>query len=169
LGVTDLQSPSRLRSRHRTADRKPLAFLRAHSLSLGLAAFVVLWLVLYARADPSSHWGAFYGNSIADWFGSLVTVVATKFWYEKGSVESRLPPRWRKRGPQWLRDHSLTLVILLTWAIWTGWYRGVDPNSKAGQVVGNVVSEWGQILGLVWFTKVLYERGSKESANARSR
>ena len=31
---------------------------------------MVLWLVLYARADPSSHWGAFYGNSIADWFGS---------------------------------------------------------------------------------------------------
>jgi len=30
-------------------------------------------------------------------------------------------------------------------------------------VVGNVVSEWSQILSLVWFTKYLIEKGSKES------
>ena len=39
----------------------------------------------------------------------------------------------------------------------------MDANGKAGQVVGNIVSEWGQLLSLVWFTKYLYERGSKES------
>jgi hypothetical protein len=38
----------------------------------------------------------------------------------------------------------------------------MDPNSKWGQVVGNIVSEWTQILGLVLLTKRLMERGSKE-------
>ena len=35
------------------------------------------------------------------------------------------------------------------------------PNSKWGQVVGNLVSEWTQILGLVLMTKRLMEVGSK--------
>jgi hypothetical protein len=39
----------------------------------------------------------------------------------------------------------------------------VDPNGKAGQVVGNIVSEWTQLFGLVIMTKYLREIGSKES------
>jgi hypothetical protein len=38
------------------------------------------------------------------------------------------------------------------------------PSSRWGQVVGNIVSEWTQILGLVLMTKRLLEVGSKESA-----
>jgi hypothetical protein len=42
-------------------------------------------------------------------------------------------------------------------------FRSMDSNSKWGQVVGNIVSEWTQIVGLVLMTKRLLERGSKES------
>ena len=35
-----------------------------------------------------------------------------------------------------------------------------------GQVVGNIVSEWTQILGLVLMTKILMERHSKESSRS---
>jgi hypothetical protein len=38
----------------------------------------------------------------------------------------------------------------------------MDSESKWGQVVGNIVSEWTQILGLVLMTKRLMEAGSKE-------
>jgi membrane protease YdiL (CAAX protease family) len=136
---------------------------RAHSLSLVIGSVLVVWLLLYLRADPSTHLGAFYGNSIADWLGSFVAVVATKFWYEKGSIESRLPPKWRGRGPRWLLEHSLTVVLLITWIGWIVWFARLDASGKTGQVVGNIVSEWGQAFSLVWFTKYLYERGSKES------
>jgi hypothetical protein len=145
------------------AHRAKHSWLRNHSLSLVIAAILLVLLALYWRSDPGTRLGALYGNSIADWLGSLVLVVATKFWYEKGSVESRLPPHWRKRGPDWLRDHSLTILLLITWTAWIAWYVRLDANGKTGQVVGNVVSEWGQVLGLIWFTKYLYERGSKES------
>jgi hypothetical protein len=139
------------------------SWLRQHSLSIAIATILMLWCVLYVRSDPTTHWGAYFGNAIADWMGSLVTVVATKFWFEKGSIESRLPPRVRGRIPEWLQDHSLTIVLLITWAGWIVWFARIDANGKTGQVVGNIVSEWGQILSLVWFTKYLYERGSKES------
>jgi hypothetical protein len=39
----------------------------------------------------------------------------------------------------------------------------MDTEGKWGQVVGNIVSEWGQLLGLVWLTKKLIEDKSKES------
>jgi hypothetical protein len=46
--------------------------------------------------------------------------------------------------------------------------RSVLPNQVVG-VVGNIVSEWTQILGLVLLTKRLTEVGSKEGAKqARS-
>ena len=143
--------------------RRHASGIRNHSLSLVIGGAVIVWLVLYLRSDPDTHLGSFYGNSIADWLGSLVTVVATKFWYEKGSVESRLPKPLRGLGPDWIREHSLTIVLVITWIGWIAWYAGMDANGKAGQVVGNIVSEWGQLLSLVWFTKYLYERGSKES------
>jgi len=39
----------------------------------------------------------------------------------------------------------------------------VDSESKWGQVVGNIVSEWTQIFALVLMTKRLIEAHSKES------
>jgi hypothetical protein len=50
----------------------------------------------------------------------------------------------------------------MTGAGWVVAFKGMDPTSKWGQVVGNIVSEWTQILGLVLMTKRLIEVGSKE-------
>src|SRR5882672_6274245 len=98
--------------------RPPRSGIRNHSLSLVIAGMLIVWLILYLRSHPATHLGSFFGNSIADWLGSLVAVVATKFWYEKGSVESRLPKRLRGIGPDWVREHSLTIVLVITWIGW---------------------------------------------------
>jgi hypothetical protein len=144
-------------------ERRHRGWLREHSLSLTIASILVTWLVLYARSDPASHIGAFYGNATADWLGTLLIVIATKYLYEIGSPESRRPhPRSRRRSVRFLIDHSLTIGLLLSGAAWTIVYLRLDPNGKAGQVVGNVVSEWTQVLGLVLITKYTKEIGSTE-------
>jgi hypothetical protein len=135
-----------------------------HSLSITSAAVLALWISLYMVSDPSTHIGSFFGNAIADWTGLLVMVLATKYLYEKGSAESRRPPKEIIPSVlERLRDHSLTIFLLLTGAGWIVLYVSLDSESKWGQVVGNVVSEWTQILGLVLMTKILIERRSKES------
>jgi hypothetical protein len=120
--------------------------------------------VLYVRSDPSTHWGAFFGNAIADWTGLVVTVLATKYMYEIGSAESRKPPH-ALLAPVWekVRDHSLSIFLLITGIAWVVFFARSEPNSKWGQVVGNIVSEWTQIFGLVILTKKLMETHSKES------
>jgi len=55
----------------------------------------------------------------------------------------------RSAAVEWLREHSLTLFLLVTGIAWVVAFKAMDPNSKWGQVVGNIVSEWTQILGLV--------------------
>jgi hypothetical protein len=143
---------------------KRAGFLHKHSLSCASLAILLLWTALYIVSDPQTHLGAFYGNAIADWSGLLVTVLATKFMYEKGSAESRTPKKEPlNRILAALEDHSLTIFLLLTGVAWIVLYVSMDANSKWGQVVGNIVSEWTQILGLVLLTKRLLERGSKES------
>lgn len=148
----------------KTKARQKRGILARHSLSIASIAVLILWTVLYAVSDPKTHWGSFFGNAIADWSGVVVTVVATKYLYERGSVESRKPPRslqdsvWQK-----IQDHSLTLFLLVTGLCWVGLYLHASPESKWGQVVGNVVSEWTQILALVIMTKRLIESHSKES------
>ena len=130
-------------------------------MSLGIVA---LWIALYTRSNPNSHLGSFFGNAIADWTGVLVTVVMTKYFYEKGSSESKQPTgKVHLVVLRWLRDHSLTLFLLVTGVAWILAFRAMDPNGKWGQVVGNIVSEWTQILGMIWLTKKLIEAGSKES------
>jgi hypothetical protein len=42
-------------------------------------------------------------------------------------------------------------------------YLRINPQEKWGQVVSNIVSERGQMAGLVFLTTRLMERGSKES------
>lgn len=139
-------------------------FLQKHSLSLTALAVVALLVALYSRSNPSTHWGSFFGNAIADWSGVLVTVLMTKHLYEKGSAESKRPKgKLPSVAIEFLREHSLTLFLLITGAGWVVAFRAMDPNSKWGQVVGNIVSEWTQILGLVLMTKRLMEIGSKES------
>jgi hypothetical protein len=140
------------------------SFFRRHSLSIVTSLILLVWIVLYLRWDPNTHWGAFFGNAIADWTGLVVTVLATKYMYEIGSAESRKPPH-ALLAPIWekLRDHSLSIFLLITGIGWTVLFAHSDTNSKWGQVVGNIVSEWTQIFGLVILTKKLMETKSKES------
>jgi len=85
--------------------------------------------------------------------------------YEKGSSESRKPPQqWLGPALDFLRDHSLTIFLLITGLAWVALYVAMDSESKWGQVVGNIVSEWTQIFGLVLLTKKLIEQHSKESS-----
>jgi len=147
-----------LRSTHRSG-----TFLQQHSLSLIVSAILTLWIVLYQYADPQTHTGAFFGNAIADWTGTLVIVVLTKYFFEQGSKESRAPrPRGRSKISHFLQCHSLTLVLVISGLAWAVAFARMDANSKAGQVVGNIVSEWTQVLGLVLITKYAGEIGSKE-------
>ena len=123
-------------------------FLARHSLSLATLAVVVALIGLYSRSNPATHVGSFFGNAIADWTGVLVTVVLTKFLYEKGSRESKQPRgKLRFAWQEWCREHSLTIVLLVTGIGWVAAFAAMNPNSKWGQVVGNIVSEWTQILG----------------------
>jgi hypothetical protein len=96
--------------------------------------------------------------------GVLVTVIATRYFYEIGSAESRqprgqLPSRLREA----VRDHSLTIFLTLTGMAWVLVYLKTDSESKWGQVAGSLVSEWTQLLGLVLMTKRLIEQKSKAS------
>ncbi len=144
--------------------KRKSTFLHKHALSLAALAVVLLLIALYFRSNQNTHLGSFFGNAIADWTGVLVTVLMTKHLYEKGSAESK-KPKGQARSPvlELLREHSLTIFLLITGVGWVVAFRAMDPNSKWGQVVGNIVSEWTQILGLVLMTKKLMEIGSKES------
>lgn len=120
--------------------------------------------MLYSVSDEKRHVGSFFGNAIADWTGLVVMVLATKFFYERGSQESKRPPRkWHHRQLKKLREHSLSIFLLITGAGWVLLFAHSDSESKWGQVVGNIVSEWTQIIGTVLLTKRLIEIGSKES------
>ncbi|MGI9101491.1 MAG: hypothetical protein ACR2IF_03515 [Terriglobales bacterium] len=135
-----------------------------HSLSLVAVGILAGWIVMYTRSSPDTHLGAFFGNAIADWSGLVVMVLATKHLYERGSAESRQPRGILPNAvEEFVRDHSLTIFLLLTGAVWIWAYVHMDVNSKWGQVVGNIVSEWTQTLGLVLMTKRLFEVGSKDS------
>ncbi len=141
-------------------------FFRKHSLSLAALGVVILLIALYTKSNPSTHLGSFFGNAIADWTGVCVTIIATKYLYERGSRESK-QPKGKSPSPveNLIREHSLTLFLLMTGAIWVALFLHMTPDSRWGQVVGNVVSEWTQILGLVLLTKRLIEVGSKENSS----
>ncbi|HLH35226.1 MAG TPA: hypothetical protein VKX41_11160 [Alloacidobacterium sp.] len=143
---------------------KKKSFLRHHALSIAAISILLLWIILYLHSDPGGHWGSFFGNAIADWTGVVVTVIATKYFYEIGSAESRQPTRqFGDRLQRILRNHSLSIFLVITGIGWVILYGKMDTEGKWGQVVGNIVSEWGQLLGLVWLTKKLIEDKSKES------
>lgn len=127
-------------------------------------AILAAWIILYSRSNPATHLGSFFGNAIADWTGLLVTILATKFFYEAGSAESRKPPHhWLSPVVEALQEHSLTIFLVITGAGWIWLFAVSDPDSKWGQVIGNIVSEWTQIFGMVLLTKRLIEAHSKES------
>ncbi len=138
-------------------------WLKRHGLGIASLLLLGLWFVLYLPANPSTHAGGFFGNAIADWMGTVFAVFGTKYLYEIGSAESNQPKDHpNARFHRFLYDHSLTIFLLITGLGWLALYLHMDSNSKWGQVVGNIVSEWTQVLGLVILTKRLIERGSKE-------
>jgi len=140
-------------------------FIRKHSLSIVSSGILILWICLYTVSSPSTHVGSFFGNAIADWSGVVVMVFATKYLFEKGSAESRRPPvTFQSPIREQLQNHSLSIFLLITGIGWVALYASMDSEAKWGQVVGNIVSEWTQIFGLVLLTKRLVERHSKESA-----
>lgn len=139
-------------------------WLHEHSLSIVSILLLLAWIIGYAFNSPSSRLGAFFGNSIADWSGSVVLILGTKFLYEIGSAESR--PIKNRKSNRWLEllyEHSLLIFLACTGICWLALYLRMNPDHKWGQVVGNIVSEWLQMAGLVFLTKRLIERGSKES------
>jgi len=139
-------------------------FFKRHGLSLLALGILLLWVTLYSIGREQGHWGSFFGNAIADWTGVLVMVLATKHLYERGSKESKEPaPKFASRSLEFIREHSLTIFLLFTGAVWVVLFARSDPQGKWGQVAGNILSEWTQILGLVLMTKKLVESGSKES------
>ena len=140
------------------------SFWQRHGLSVVTSGFLTFFIVMYLRSDPSTHWGSFFGNAIADWSGAFVMMFATKFLYEQGSAESRRLPKdmlspWLER----IRNHSLSIFLLITGLGWVWLFAVMDSESKWGQVVGNIVSEWTQVFMLVLLTKKLIELHSKES------
>jgi hypothetical protein len=62
-----------------------------------------------------------------------------------------------------MHEHSLTIFLVLTGLAWAVLFLRVDPETKWGTVVSNIMSEWSQQIGLVVLTKKLIESGSKES------
>ena len=141
-------------------------FFERHGLTIVTSCILLAWIVLYSVTDEKRHIGSFFGNAIADWTGVVVMILATKHLYERGSSESKQP---KKKLPihslEKLREHSLTVFLLVTGLGWVLLYAHSDSESKWGEVVGNIVSEWTQILGLVLLTKKLIETGSKESGS----
>jgi hypothetical protein len=140
-----------------------LSFLKRHGLGIASLFLLLLWIVLYIPANPATHSGGFFGNAIADWAGTVIVVFGTKHLYEVGSAESNVPPGHpKKKLIRFLYVHSLTICLAITGIGWLALYLHMDNNSKWGQVVGNILSEWTQVLGLVILTKRLIELGSKE-------
>ncbi|HEX3855897.1 MAG TPA: hypothetical protein VHY30_01205 [Verrucomicrobiae bacterium] len=149
------------------AETKPhqrRGFFHRHSLSVAAIGLLALWIVCYCYSDPSTHLGSFFGNAIADWSGSVIIILGTKYLLEFHSAESRRV-KGRLLNPflNFLWRHSLLIFIGLTGIGWAILFCKMDANSKWGQVVGNIVSEWVQMGGLVFLTKRLIERGSKDS------
>lgn len=144
-------------------------FWKRHSLSLVAFGILLLWFLLYLKSDPHSHLGSFFGNAIADWTGVVITILATKWFFEKGSAESRQPHQEYKNPlREFFHEHSLTIFLAVTGIGWLLLLFRVDPESKWGTVVSNLASEWSQQIGLVIMTKKLIESGSKESHSKQS-
>jgi cobalamin synthase len=145
---------------------KNQTFFERHGLTIVASCILLAWIVLYSVSDEKRHIGSFFGNAIADWSGVVVMVLATKHLYERGSSESKdVKGKFPVRFLETLREHSLTIFLLVTGIGWVLLYAHSDSESKWGQVAGNIVSEWTQIIGLVLLTKKLVEVGSKESKN----
>ena len=161
----------------------PKSFLRKHSLGLGALAVVITLIVAYIRSDPATHLGSFFGNAIADWTGVLVTVLMTKHLYEKGSAESKNPKgKWNSPTLEFLREHSLSVFLVITWAMWAFVFQphgheqplgtgrrqhrvGVDADSRAG--VDDEDPDGGRVEGELALTRAPHPRTLQGSGERR--
>ena len=134
-----------------------------HGLSIVAVGILLLWVALYTVSDPKTHLGQFFGNAIADWSGSVVIILGTKFLLERGSKDSRKIGRKYGGLAGFLHEHSLLIFLAVTGIGWALLFWRNDTDDKWGQVYGNILSEWIQMAGLVYLTKGLIERGSPES------
>ena len=147
-----------------TKAKRKKSWFHEHSLSIVSVTLLLAWIIGYSYCSQETRLKDFLGNSIADWSGSVVIILGTKFLYEIGSAESRpLKSRKNNRLLELLYEHSLLIFLALTGIGWLVLYLRLNPHNKWDQVVGNIVSEWLQMAGLVFLTKRLIERGSKES------
>src|SRR5262245_40560717 len=134
--------------------RQKPGFITEHSLSIVSLTILGVWILMYSRSSGETHLGSLFGNAIADWSGVVMTVIGTKYFYEIGSAESRQPPeRFSANLGLHLRRHTLSIFLIVTGVAWAGLFASLDQQSTWGQVVGNIVSEWTQLLGLVLLTK----------------
>jgi hypothetical protein len=139
-------------------------FFLHHSLTIVAVGLLAVWIICYCYSNPATHLGSFFGNAIADWSGSVIIILGTKYLLEYHSAESRrVKGRLKNSMLDFLWRHSLLIFIGVTGIGWAILFWKMDAQSKWGQVVGNIVSEWVQMGGLVFLTKRLIERGSKES------
>lgn len=144
--------------------RRKRTWFGRHGLSVVAAALLALWFCGYIWLDPHSHLSAFCGNAIADWSGSLVIILGTKFLYEVGSRESKPfhSQKFHHPAVRLLAEHSLLIATgLMALAAGLAFWQ-MSPDSKWGEVMGNLLSEGVQMAGLVFLTKRLVEVGSKE-------
>jgi len=138
------------------------SFFKRHSLTIIAGSITLFWIIAYIFSDEHKHVGSFFGNAIADWTGVVVAILCTKKLYEKGSKESRQPhDKGLAPARKFLIDHSLSIFLVLSGLGWVIAFAVSDPEGKWGQVIGNIVSEWGQQLGIVLLTKKFVEPGSK--------
>lgn len=144
---------------------RPEPLFRYHSLTLVSVAILATWFVLYCFSNPDTHWGSFFGNAIADWLGAVVVIVGAKYLYERGSADCRqVRYKWMNHPvAEFAREHSFSIVLIITGALWVTAFAHMDTNSRWGQVVGNIVSEWTQALGTLFLTKRLVERGRRDT------
>jgi hypothetical protein len=148
----------------KTKPHKRRGLFRQHSLSFVAIGLLTLWIVLYYYSDPRTHFGSFYGNAIADWSGSVIIILGTKYLLEFHSAQSRcVKGQLHNPALDFLWRHSLLIFIILTGIGWAILFWKMDAQGKWGQVIGNIVSEWVQMGGLVFLTKGLIEKGSKDS------
>ncbi len=146
-----------------TGEEAPRSFFQRHSLAFMAGVVLLSWILFYLRADPDTHWGSFFGNAIADWSGVVASIICTRILYERGAPGCR-HRKAKDANPviRWIKNHTLTTFFGVTLIGWIILFANMSATSKWGQVVGNVVSEWTQILGMIWLTKMFYEEQVKK-------
>ena len=146
-----------------TPSRKSQSFLRKHSLSLAALAVVLALIGLYLLRSGDSPRLVLRERDCG------LDRSLRHYRDDEVSIRKRIDREQAAEGhfavsvAEFLREHSLTIFLVITGIGWIVAFAAMDPASKWGQVVGNIVSEWTQILGLVLLTKRLIEVGSKEN------